>query len=213
MKYIDVQTQHVRDQLYPIIGHTTAKTYFSYYGIMKDEIMFALYKNGHFYLHIPKEYLHELNQYPQITRLRDERYGINSKTFYLLPEEMMTNLFSYSHWFKQSIKSISHTRQLNYSRKKQYIRSLPNMNIQLERTLKKLGITSPSELMAQGEIAIFVNLVKIGIDVDQMMLFRLHGAIRHQYIYTLSEQEKIALLQETNSALYAAGLRKRFTIK
>ncbi|MDO9698930.1 hypothetical protein [Glaesserella parasuis] len=44
MKYIDAKTQHIRNLLYPIIGETKAKTYFSYYGIMKDKAMFALYK-------------------------------------------------------------------------------------------------------------------------------------------------------------------------
>lgn len=212
MKYIDIQTQHIRDQLYPIIGDTSAKTYFSYYGIMKNDIMFALYKNDHFYLHIPKSCLNEIN-HSQVTLLCDERHGISSKSFYLLSDDIMSNLSHYSHWITQSIKSISLARQLEYSRKKQYIRSLPNMNIQLERTLKKLGVFSPKDLIEQGEITVFVNLLKIGIDVDQMILFRLYGAITHQYIYTLSDKEKVTLLQEVNHALYEAGLRKRFSLK
>lgn len=213
MKYIDKQTQHIRELLYPIIGTTRAKTYFSYYGIMKDDVMFALYKNGNFYLHISKDCLAEVIQYPAITLLSDVQYGIYSKSFYRIPECITKNLSYYTHWITQSIAEITASKKLQQSKKKQFIRALPNMNIQLERMLKKLDIYSPDELIQQGEITIFIKLLKLGIDVDQMMLFRLYGAITHQYIYTLSDQEKQSLLQEANSALYEAGLRKRFKVK
>lgn len=212
MKYIDTQTQFIRDQLYPIIGATSAKTYFSYYGIMKDDVMFALYKNGNFYLHISKNCLTEVMKYPQITLLSDAKYGIYSKSFYLLPEYIIKNLYHYTHWITQSIEEITISRQVQQSKKKQFIRTLPNMNIQFERMLKKLNIHSPNELIEQGEITIFIKLLQLGIDVDQTMLFRLHGAITHQYIYTLSLKEKQHLLQEANRALYEAGLRKRFKV-
>ncbi|MCT8778184.1 TfoX/Sxy family protein, partial [Glaesserella parasuis] len=93
------------------------------------------------------------------------------------------------------------------------IRTLPNMTIQLERTLKKLGINSIDELIDRGEVDIFVNLLKMGIDADQAILFRLYGAINRQYIYTISDKTKQDLLNDANHALYEAGLRKRFNVK
>lgn len=213
MKLIDVQTQHIRDLLYPIVGETTAKTYFSYYGIVKDNIMFALYKNNNFYLQLSKSCLPEALQHSHITLLSDEQSRIHSKTFYFIPPDIINNLDKYSHWVIQSIQEIREYRETQYIKKKQNIRALPNMNVQFERTLKKIGINSPNDLVQYGEINTFIKLLKVGIDVDQTMLFKLYGAIKHQYIYTLSEQEKENLLNEVNNALYDAGLRKRFKIK
>lgn len=212
MKYIDAKTQHIRNLLYPIIGETKAKTYFSYYGIMKDGAMFALYKDDKFYLHIPDHYLDE-NFPTNFSLLLDPQYGINSKSFYLVPPDILHNLEQFSHWITDSIQDIINTKQNQYMEKKKCIRTLPNMTIQIERTLKKLGIHSIEDLMDRGEIDTFVNLLKIGIDADQALLFRLHGAINRQYIYTISDKTKQNLLNDADNALYAAGLRKRFNTK
>ncbi|MDG6353541.1 TfoX/Sxy family DNA transformation protein [Glaesserella parasuis] len=213
MKYIDVKTQHIRNLLYPIIGETQAKTYFSYYGIMKDGALFALYKNSKFYLHISGNCLHEVLTNPNISQLSDSKYGINSKSFYLIPTEILYDLKPISHWITNGIQEIINTKHTQYIKKKRCIRTLPNMTIQLERTLKKLGINSIDELIDRGEVDIFVNLLKMGIDADQAILFRLYGAINRQYIYTISDKTKQDLLNDANHALYEAGLRKHFNVK
>lgn len=212
MKYIDAKTQHIRNLLYPIIGETKAKTYFSYYGIMKDKAMFALYKDDKFYLHIPNHCLEE-NIAKNLSLLLDSQPGINLKSFYLIPPDLLNDLQQVSHWVVESVKDILHTKQNQYMEKKKCIRTLPNMTIQLERTLKKLGVYSIDDLVDRGEIDIFVNLLKIGVDADQSLLFRLHGAINRQYIYTISDKTKQNLLNDADNALYAAGLRKRFNTR
>ncbi|MCT8685705.1 TfoX/Sxy family DNA transformation protein [Glaesserella parasuis] len=196
-----------------IIGETQAKTYFSYYGIMKDGALFALYKNSKFYLHISGNCLHEVLTNPNISQLSDSKYGINSKSFYLIPTEILYDLKPISHWITNGIQEIINTKHTQYIKKKRCIRTLPNMTIQLERTLKKLGINSIDELIDRGEVDIFVNLLKMGIDADQAILFRLYGAINRQYIYTISDKTKQDLLNDANHALYEAGLRKRFNVK
>lgn len=212
MKYIDAKTQHIRNLLYPIIGETKAKTYFSYYGIMKDKVMFALYKDDQFYLHIPNHCLEE-NIAKNLSLLIDSQTGINLKSFYLIPSSMLNDIQQFSYWVTESVKDILNTKQNQYIEKKKCIRTLPNMTIQIERTLKKLGIYSTDDLIDRGEIDIFVNLLKMGIDADQALLFRLYGAINRQYIYTISDKTKQNLLYDADNALYAAGLRKRFNKK
>lgn len=212
MKYIDAKTQHIRNLLYPIIGETKAKTYFSYYGIMKDKVMFALYKDDQFYLHIPNHCLEE-NIAKNLSLLIDSQTGINLKSFYLIPSNMLNDIQQFSYWVTESVKDILNTKQNQYIEKKKCIRTLPNMTIQIERTLKKLGIYSTDDLIDRGEIDIFVNLLKMGIDADQALLFRLYGAINRQYIYTISDKTKQNLLYDADNALYAAGLRKRFNKK
>ncbi|MCT8615023.1 TfoX/Sxy family protein, partial [Glaesserella parasuis] len=136
-----------------------------------------------------------------------------SKSFYLIPTEILYDLKPISHWITNGIQEIINTKHTQYIKKKRCIRTLPNMTIQLERTLKKLGINSIDELIDRGEVDIFVNLLKMGIDADQAILFRLYGAINRQYIYTISDKTKQDLLNDANHALYEAGLRKRFNVK
>ncbi|WP_373820339.1 TfoX/Sxy family DNA transformation protein [Glaesserella sp.] len=212
MSYIDTQTKEIRSLFFPIIGETKAKTTFSYYGIFKDNILFALYKENCLYLRISHTFMSELLSYSEIKRLHDPKMGIHAKNFYLLPEEMLNNLHQYSHWIISTIQETTNQKYKKNKIRKSLIRSLPNMNINLERTLKKLGIYSIEDLIERGEINIFIDLIKKGIDVSHIMLFKLYGAINNQYVYTLSSEEKQLLLKEVNNALYEAGLRKRFEV-
>lgn len=52
----------------PLIGEFRIKTYFSYYGIFKDKIMLALYKDEQLYLRIAKTDLEEIKLLPKVTR-------------------------------------------------------------------------------------------------------------------------------------------------
>ncbi|WP_373767432.1 TfoX/Sxy family DNA transformation protein [Glaesserella sp.] len=213
MSSIETKTKEIRALLFPIIGETKAKTTFSYYGIFKDDILFALYKDNNFYLRVSDIFAAELLVYEETKPLQDPNMGIHAKNFYFIPPYILNNLQQYSHWIINTIQEISTLRQKNNSMRKNLIRSLPNMNINIERTLKKLGINSVDEFIKRGEISIFVDLIKMGIDVNHIMLFKLYGAITHKYIYTLSQREKQFLLKEVNIALYQAGLRKRFNIE
>ncbi|MGX3014453.1 TfoX/Sxy family DNA transformation protein, partial [Ursidibacter sp. B-7004-1] len=109
-----------------------------------------------------------------------------------------------------SLTEIQANKVSFYKKRKRQIRSLPNLNLNLERALKKVNINSVEDLIEKGEVKVFIELIKIGIDVDHTLLFKLYGAINQQFIYTLSEKTKRNLLTEADEALYEAGLRKRF---
>lgn len=57
----------------------------------------------------------------------------------------------------------------------------------------------------------FIKLILQGFDVTEDLLFKLNGALNHQYIYTFTDQQKRELMQEANQALYNSGLRKDLT--
>lgn len=213
MEIINEKTKLIRDHLYPIIGETKAKTCFSYYGIFKDGNLFGLYKDNCFYLRIPEAYSTEILAQSGVTQLDAKIFGIHSKLFYLLPQHIIDNLAQYAHWLEASLLEISTLRQSQQIEKKKFIRNLPNMNIHIERMLRKIGIHSIEQFKEYGAINAFVELLKLGIIEDDVsMLFKLYGAVQHQYIYTLTPQQKHLLLTETNTALYEAGLRNRFNI-
>lgn len=210
MNSTEQNTQHIKDMLRPILGEITIINYFSYYGILKDELMFALYKSQKFYLKldpkdIPSALTHQGVEYLSSTQ-------INSlHKYYVIPDEILDNISEYTHWFKNSLEYTRTHKQASYYNRKERIRSLPNMNYQLERKLRKIHIYSIEQLFQKGEIATFVELIKIGEDVNHITLFRLYGAIHHKLIYTLSPEIQKGLLLEADEALYEAGFRKRFT--
>lgn len=209
MTHIEKQTLSIRHHLSSILGETTAKSYFSYYGIFKDGFMFGLYKDHKFYLKVPQKHL-ETMQFHNLEKLRDPKLS-GTKMYYLIPSHIMNNLTHYHQWFIDSLEEAKQLKQQIHTAKQQFIRSLPNMNLSLERTLKKVDIHTIDDLIKRGEVNVFVDLIKLGIDVDSTFLFKLYGAVNHKLIYALSPEQKNTILREADIALYNSRLRKRFT--
>lgn len=203
------ETQYIRDLLYPIIGKTTTTTYFSYYGIFKDQLMFGLCKEQQFYLKLNPQDVSTVLSYPGVQRLMDENIPSANK-YYLIPISLLNQLHNHKSWLNNSLDYIEANKRDSYYTKKSQIRSLPNMTYQLERKLRKINIYSVEQLIQVGEINAFVALIKIGEDISHITLFKLHGAIHHQLVYTIPANVQKRLLYEADNALYAAGLRKRF---
>lgn len=194
-----------------MLGEISTKSYFSYYGFRQHKLLFALFKDGCFYLYIPTELIDQFLPYDGVTQLKDKKVGIRSHNFYQLPESLISDQPLFTHWVKTCFNSFKKANNITV-KKPRLIRYMPNMNAHTEKTLKKLDIHSVDELIAKGEINTFIALLKKGFDVDESMLFKLYCAIRHRMIYTLTAKEKIVLLTEANKALYEEGLRKRFKV-
>lgn len=212
MNYTQCSTQQIRNLLCSVIGETTAKTYFSYYGLFKDGLMFGLYKDNKFYLKLAPQDICEAISYQGIIPLSDPNISHSDK-FFLLPQFILDNLSKYLAWFKNSLNEIQLNKYKSYYKRKETIRSLPNMTFRLEKFLKRINIHSIEDLRARGEINIFVDLMKIGLEVNHITLFKLYGAINHQFIYTIPPHIQKELLLEANEALYAAGFRRIFKIR
>lgn len=89
---------------------------------------------------------------------------------------------------------------------------MTNLNINIERLLRKVGVNSIPEFREKGAFVVYAEMIKIGIDASQELLFKLYGAINKQLIYTMSDELKKQILREADKALYDAGLRKRFNV-
>lgn len=194
----------------PIIGEIRLKTYFSYFAIFKDGLMIALYQNGATYLRITKKDLEYICQYPETYILCDDKIGIQSRKFHYIPSVLIADSARFSSLLFSIIDELQSEKKHLYQKRATQIRNLPNMNIKLERMLKKVGIYSIQEFIETGYISTFIKLILQGFECTEDLLFKLNGALNHQYIYTFTEQQKRELMQEANQALYNLGLRKRF---
>lgn len=198
--------------LFGIVGETQVKTFFSYYAIFTRGLLFGLYKGDKFYLRLPKHISREELPH-QLEQLKDNEYGIYDKNFYHIPDDVLfTELIKYKPLILQTLDEISKQKMSEKIKRKRLIRSMPNLNISLERTLKRLGLRSIEDVVNAGAYAIYVKMIQVGIEADHNLLFRLYGAIHKQHIYTMSSELKLQILQDANQALYDAGLRRRFKI-
>ncbi|MGX2948124.1 TfoX/Sxy family DNA transformation protein [Frederiksenia canicola] len=203
-------TQHLRELLFSVIGNTKVKNYFyAYNGIFKDNLMIGLYKDGKFYLRFSDLDIDTAINTHNLESLSDSNIT-HSEKYFLLPSPILNNLTQYSIWFTNSLAEVRLNKRNLYYTKKHQLRSLPNMTFRLEKYLNKINIYSIEQLIEKGEINAFVELVKMGMDASENTLLKLHGAITHQFIYTITDKTKSQLLSDANNALYAAGLRKRF---
>lgn len=213
MQTINEIRQEIAPIFTPIIGKFRLKTYFSYYAIFKDDLMIALYQNEMTYLRISEHYLETMQKNPKTYTLSDDKIGLQSKKFFYIPNSILTNAKLFSD-LTLSILNELRQKQQEYNKKRAtQIRHLPNMNIKIERMLKKVGIDSIQDFTNIGYISAFIKLIKQGIDATEDLLFKLNGALNHQYIYTFTQTQKQELMQEANQALYDNGLRKRFSVE
>ncbi|MDD0824159.1 TfoX/Sxy family DNA transformation protein [Mannheimia sp. AT1] len=213
MQTINEIKQEITPIFTPIIGEIRLKTYFSYYAVFKDDLMIALYQNKMTYLRIAEHYLEIMQKNPETYTLSDDKIGLQSKKFFYIPNSILTNTKLFNDLTFSILNELRQKQYESNRKKATQIRNLPNMNIKLERMLKKVGIDSIQNFNDIGYISAYIKLVKLGVDASEDLLFKLNGALNHQYIYTFTEIQKRELMQEANQALYANGLRKRFFIE
>lgn len=205
------KTLPVRDALLGIVGITQAKTVFSYYGIFKDDVLIGLCKNNQCYLRMPKNISDDdIAFINELSRLNDPRMGIHCKNYYHFSPNLLAQANRYSHLILATISELKQQKEQLKQKQKTQLRALPNLNINSERLLKKLGIYSINDFLNKGAYSTYVELIKLGFDVDKNFLFKLYGAIERQYTYTMTDKQKSQILKEADQALYDAGLRKRF---
>lgn len=206
MKRIDLVREKLSRLLNPIIGEISIKTYFSYYGVVKNNAMFALYKNDEMlYLRQTINTERLLSSYPKHSNEKIAKYRSVSLSEFTAPK--------WKNIITQIIYDINHEKLSAKTEKKKTIRSLLIMNINLERMLHRNGIKTVDQLFALGPIKTFVHLVKNGNEGSESLLFKLYGAINNTYVENIPPSKKRELLKEADEALYQAGLRKRFNIE
>lgn len=212
MNSIYKSTQSSRQVLAKIVGETRVKTFFSYYAIFTRGLLFGLYKDDKLYIRLPENVSQDELPH-KLERLSDFESGIGDKHFYhISPEFLVEEMTKYTVLIDTALHEIARKKLLENIRRKKLIRSMPNLNINIERLLKKLGINSIAEFIEKGPFKVYAEMIKIGIDASPELLYKLYGAVNKQIIYTMSHDLKIEILKEADRALYDAGLRKRFNI-
>lgn len=208
MSTLKQQTASLLASLEPLFGEITVKGYFSYIGFYKNGLLIALGKNGRFALRVTPETKNEIRAAGGLPM----EPGIMANTtqyFYWLPEQFLSLFNHAQHWFFDAMRYAAELKSRFDLGRRGNIRYLPNMNTKIERMLKKLGITTIQAFMSKTTIELFIDFIRKGIDVTDMLYLKLHGAAKRVYIDHYSSYQYEYLRNEGNHFLSSEGLRYR----
>ncbi|MCF8778849.1 TfoX/Sxy family DNA transformation protein [Vibrio sp. IRLE0018] len=176
-------------------GEFQKRSMFGGVGLFADDAMFALVSEGAYYLRGGD------NLDEEFTQLGCEKYRhVKRQTTATVNYYEISNLFGkhsveLDRLVKQSIECSVKQRNFQKSSASRRLRDLPNMQLTLERMVKKAGIEDVETFMELGAIEVF-NRVKqaYGNDVDVKLLWKFAGAVEGIHWKLLQEPRRKQLL-------------------
>lgn len=164
-------------------------------GLFQEEAMFALISADKIFIRGGDE----LD--PQLIELGCQKYRhVKKQTTATVNYYEVTELFTerseqLDHIVKQSIEYSVSQRKFKKSSANRRLRDLPNMQLTLERMVKKAGIEDVETFMELGAAEVFSKVRQTyGSDVDVKLLWKFAGAIEGIHWKLLQEPRKRQLL-------------------
>ncbi|KGK16613.1 DNA transformation protein [Vibrio navarrensis] len=176
-------------------GDFQKRSMFGGIGLFADDAMFALISNECCYLR-GSNGLDE-----QLTELGCEKYRhIKKQTtatvnYYDISALLETQYADLDSLVRKSIECSVHHRSFQKSSASRRLRDLPNMQLTLERMVKKAGIDDVETFIELGAVEVF-NRVRqaYGNDVDVKLLWKFAGAVEGIHWKLLQEPRRRQLL-------------------
>ncbi|MCK6261890.1 TfoX/Sxy family DNA transformation protein [Vibrio sp. ZSDE26] len=164
-------------------------------GLFKNEAMFALLSGEKIFIRGGEELDTKLNA------LGCEKYRhVKKQTTATVNYYDITQLFTekqdaLSEVIKTSIKLSVDQRQFQKSSASRRLRDLPNMQLTLERMVKKAGVDDVETFMNLGAAAVYSKVRNTyGTDVDVKLLWKFAGAVEGIHWKLIQEPKKRQLL-------------------
>ncbi|OLQ88265.1 DNA transformation protein [Vibrio panuliri] len=177
-------------------GDFQKRSMFGGTGLFKDDAMFALLSNEHVFIRGGN------NLDADLCALGCEKYRHVKKQ-----TTATVNYYDISHLFnsrdekldllvKKSIDYSVTQREFKRSSANRRLRDLPNMQLTLERMVKKSGIDDVDEFIELGAAQVFSRVKQTyGSDVDVKLLWKFAGAIDGVHWKLIQEPRKRQLLE------------------
>ncbi len=178
-------------------GDFQRRSMFGGIGLFKEDAMFVLLSNDKIFIrggekldsqlielgcekyrHVKKQTTATVNYY-DVTRLFEQKHT--------MLDELVESSIKYSVTQRNSKRSIANRR----------LRDLPNMQLTLERMVKKAGIEDVDTFLELGAPTVFSRVKQAyGNDVDVKLLWKFAGAIRGVHWKLIQEPQKRELLDK-----------------
>ncbi len=164
-------------------------------GLFCDDAMFALVSNDSCYLRGGNGLDEEL------IKLNCEKYRHVKKqttatvNYYDITELFESGFSGLDELLQKSIDNSIKERKYQKSSASKRLRDLPNMQLTLERMVKKAGVEDVESFLELGPVAVFKKVKKAyGNDVDVKLLWKFAGAIDGIHWKLIQEPRKQQLL-------------------
>ncbi|CAM2833779.1 TfoX/Sxy family DNA transformation protein [Vibrio mytili] len=176
-------------------SHYQKRSMFGGIGLFSDDAMFALVSNDCCYLRGGNgldEAFTELNcdKYKHV-----KRQSTATVNYYDVTDLFESGFAGLDDLLQKSIDFSVNERKYQKSSASRRLRDLPNMQLTLERMVKKAGVDDVETFLQLGPVEVF-NKVKVayGNDVDVKLLWKFAGAIDGIHWKLLQEPRKKQLL-------------------
>ncbi|MDN3679870.1 TfoX/Sxy family DNA transformation protein [Vibrio tapetis subsp. quintayensis] len=177
-------------------GSYQKRSMFGGIGLFKDGAMFALITNEIIFVRGGG------NLDSRLTELKCEKYKhVKKQTTATVNYYDITELFDNGYDELDSIVqgSINFSKQqraFQKSKDSRRLRDLPNMQLTLERMVKKSGVDDVGTFMRMGAVDVFRQVRHTyGTDVDIRLLWKFAGAVRGCHWKLIEEQQQQELLE------------------
>ncbi len=182
-------------------GEYQKRSMFGGTGLFLEDAMYVLIANEQVHVRGGKD-LDEL-----LSTLGCERYKhVKKQTIATVNYYNISHLFTSRHEqldtvIQRSIDIAIKKRDMKRSTANRRLRDLPNMQLTLERMVKKSGVKDVSTFMQLGAPDVFKRVRQTyGNDVDLKLLWKFAGAIEGVHWELLEEPKKQTLLNHCNAA-------------
>jgi len=176
-------------------GESQERSMFGGIGLFQKDAMYALLTNDCIYIRGGKE----LDE--KLTALGCEKYRhvkkqtVATVNYYDITELYIGNYCGLDEIVESSIKNAVSQRVVKKSSVNRRLRDLPNMQLTLERMVKKAGIDDIETFIQLGAPEVFKKVCEIyGNDVDIKLLWKFAGAIDGVHWKLIQEPRKRQLL-------------------
>ena len=176
-------------------GDFQKRSMFGGTGLFKEEAMFALISNDHVFIRGGEKLDSELSQLGCEKYRHVKKQTTATVNYYDVTTLFVTNDTKIARLVEESITYSVSEREYKRSYANRRLRDLPNMQLTLERMVKKAGIEDVDTFVELGPSAVFSRVKQAyGSDVDVKLLWKFAGAIEGIHWKLIQEPRKRQLL-------------------
>ncbi|UPQ88934.1 TfoX/Sxy family DNA transformation protein [Vibrio sinaloensis] len=176
-------------------GDFQKRSMFGGTGLFKEEAMFALLSNTRVFIRGGDKLDNELSQLGCEKYRHVKKQTTATVNYYDVTELFVSNDSRMDRLVEESIEYSVSEREFKRSSANRRLRDLPNMQLTLERMVKKAGIEDVETFVQLGASEVFSKVKETyGNDVDVKLLWKFAGAIEGIHWKLIQEPRKRQLL-------------------
>lgn len=194
-----------------LIGEIKIRSLFGATGIYKNNLIFAFYYKGDFYIKAQNHFADRIKNIGGTLYQKGQNHDLSLAVnlYYKLPTEIIYDSPVFKRLLTLAIKEAirEHNKKIELITIND-LKNLPNFNLRHERLLKKIRCYFVRDFMVLGALNSIIKLMKKDITIHLTTVLDFVGAEKKKWVSDLSEEEKLIAITALNTKLKSLGLRE-----